>query len=110
MSQTEKVLIKYLNENDTSISEIYHFLQTTEDSEKGKAVKKYYESIQKALKPIPINSPELFVKIKGYKLHCYHYPSKKLMGKKFFYFVGYGWNWLWKNIFNGCICKLLSWN
>lgn len=84
LSQTEKVLIKSLNEKDTSISEIYHFLQTTEDSEKGKAVKKYYESIQKALKPIPTNLPELFVKIKGDKLPCYHYPSKKLMGKRYF--------------------------
>ena len=33
LSQTEKVLIISLNEKETSISEIYHFLQTTEDSD-----------------------------------------------------------------------------
>ena len=84
LSQTEKVLIKSLNEKDTTISEIYTFLQTTEGSEKGKEVKKFFDSIQKVIKPIPTNLPELFVKIKGDKLPCYKYPSHKLMGKRYF--------------------------
>jgi hypothetical protein len=84
LSQTEKVLIKTLNEKDTTISEIYTFLQTTEGTEKGKEVKKFFDSIQKEIKPIPTNLPELFVKIKGDKLPCYKYPSHKLMGKRYF--------------------------
>ena len=59
-------------------------MQITENSEKGKEVKKYYDSIQKNIKPIPTDLPELFVKTKGDKLSFYKYPSKKLMGKRYF--------------------------
>lgn len=84
LTNTEKTIIKSLFEKDSSFEDILFTLNIQKSEQKAELVKKYFESIQKPLKPKPTNLKELFVKTKGEKLPCFEYPSKQIFGKRYY--------------------------
>ena len=81
LSDGEKALIKVLYEKDSTLSEIYTMLQAAENTKKGNEIKKYYESIQRPLKPIPNNLEKLYLKINEIVYLAFNILLRKLLEK-----------------------------
>jgi hypothetical protein len=84
LNDIEKGMIKSLLDKDLTLDDILYTLRFTKGSSEENLVKDYLNKIRGELKPIPTNLTELFVKIEGDKLPCYHYPSKEIHGKKYY--------------------------
>lgn len=84
LNDIEKGMIKSMLDKDLTLDDILYTLRFTKGSPEEILVKDYLNKIIGELKPIPNNLTELFVKIEGDKLPCYHYPSKEIIGKKYF--------------------------
>lgn len=84
ISDTEKSIIKSLFEKDCSIEDVLFTLKIDKNSSKAETIQKFYKSLQKPLKPIPNNLTKLYVKTSGEVLPCFHYPSKQIVGKRYY--------------------------
>ena len=84
LNETEMGMIKSLLDKDLTLDDILYTLRFTKGSSEENLVIDYINKIRGELKPIPNNLMELFVKIEGDKLPCYHYPSKQINGKKYY--------------------------
>ena len=84
LSETEIKLIKSFFETDIPIENVLSLLDIKSNTAKADLVKEYYESLFKPLKPVPTKLKELFVNSKEIALPCYEYPSKQLLGKKYY--------------------------
>lgn len=84
LSESDKSIINSFYEKDFSIEDILKTLKIDSSSSKADLVKEYCDSLKKPLKPVPTNLEKLFVKGQGPMLPCFHYPSKEIIGKRYF--------------------------
>ena len=84
LTDTEKSIIKSLFEKDSSLEDILFTLNIQKSDPKSEQVRQYFQKIQKPLKPIPTNLTKLHVKTTGEVLPCFHYPSKQIVGKRYY--------------------------
>ena len=84
LSDVEINIIKSLFDVDMPLDDIISILKIQKGGQKADLVTKYYYSLQKPLKPIPTHLKKLYVKTTEKSLPCYQYPSKELIGKRYY--------------------------
>lgn len=85
LTEEEKKLIQSMFDKCFTPEVIFDTLQTNGNKEKEESIKKYYFSLKKPIKPIPLNLKKLIVKtVKDSILPCYLYPSKYYSSKRYF--------------------------
>lgn len=84
LTEVEKNMIKSFFDNDILLNNIYQTLNVEIGTPKADLVIQYYNSLQKPKKPIPTNLKQLHVKTTEKSLPCYKYPSKELLGRRYY--------------------------
>jgi len=84
LTDVEKNMIKSFFDNDITLNDIYKTINVEIGTPKADLVIQYYNSLQKPKKPIPTDLKELHVKTTEKSLPCFKYPSKELIGKRYY--------------------------
>ena len=84
LTDVEKNMIKSFFDNDITLSDIYKTINVEIGTPKADLVVQYYNSLEKPKKPIPTDLKELHVKTTEQSLPCFKYPSKELVGKRYY--------------------------
>ena len=77
-------MIKLFFDNDITLNDIYKKIIIIIRTPKADLVIQYYNSLQKSKMPIPTDLKELHVKTTEKFLPCFKYPSKELIGKRYY--------------------------
>ena len=87
LSEDEIKLIKSFYESDISLDLLISALNIQKGTKKADLVIEYYNSLKKPLKPKPKNIPEFYLETEEKSLPLFEYPSKKLIGKRYYTLV-----------------------